>query len=1051
MDTTRGTMRIFGLFVTTLLITMLLAVALPTQAQGLSPAHSNSPGSQSQLNAADPLGILNIPLLPNAVVKVDGICDTSAGGEYSSAVQVTFIDGNGKNAVVYLQANADNLYICMVAQGGGAYPVRFGTVYLDPQGDGSTTVYADQSDWAFRQDITSKNRTSYVGNSSPNGWTLNPGLDSFWSAATGIDGVNGTETVEWAIQRTLNFGQNCSIFGLSDFHHWYNGVGDDYHFPKPAIFDQPRTWQLAQIGNGNCTGGRIAYVFRGATADAVSFFNLLATNGYAVTLVPLANVLGTNFASFDLTIIADDSGNLDQWGSSGLTTSQRDQILAAKKPIIGVGEGGYAFFGTIPQFIGWPMGWHGPQRWMWKNLPASPPFSGIAGNPVQHYLVDHNSVGIYLNPNQTLPSDVTVYGLESPLDDHASLIQQGCHLLWGNGGDPQLMSTDGQTLFINSLAMMTKTQCPVPTTPPQGCLKLVKTDDVSGASVTPGQVITYTLTYTFSNDPACGLPQEGKLVDVVPSGTTFIPGSATGGIAPAGDGSLVWQTVPAAGDQIRTFKVVVDESACVAGANLTVSNTATLSASGFPPLSSSTTHPVTCPPVTLPNSEPSYAEDELQVWPYPLTAGRPSEVSVRVHNNSTAPVTLAVAFQVAPAGLGIGLAYTTFDTRSVTIPVSGAVLLKSNYTPPTSGQACFQVSITGGGLSQPLITQSCLDMTEDFSSGGALDFTFPVRNSTASPASIMLVVDNTCPGWSAAITAPPGGVTSVLGAGGIVNATLHVTPPSGGMLGSGCHIDVQGWVNTPSGPVMIGGVRKVDIPPVHLPPHVTPPWEEQEISFIPNPPVAGHSGQVCVTLANPLAVAKTVTIDFSEADFGAGIAFTPIGSLVNVSIPANSLAAYCINWTPAGTGTLHRCILVTLHQAGYRDEVSQRNLDLVRTLPGSLGAISVPIKLTNPDLVAHTLTFDLEAVGLDPYWKPVITDGLGGPPPAALLSGETIGLSLHLVPAVGTAQLLAGPPTEYRYGDSTKVQVGVLLDGVLVNGFTVELSTSRVFIPVARK
>jgi len=46
--------------------------------------------------------------------------------------------------------------------------------------------------------------------------------------------------------------------------------------------------------------------------------------------------------------------------------------------------------------------------------------------------------------------------------------------------------------------------------------------------------------------------------------------------------------------------------------------------------------------------------------------------------------------------------------------------------------------------------------------------------------------------------------------------------------------------------VLIGSVRKLDLPSVHLPFNVNPPWEEPEISFVPDPPVEGAANQACI-------------------------------------------------------------------------------------------------------------------------------------------------------------------------------------------------------------
>jgi len=262
---------------------------------------------------------------------------------------------------------------------------------------------------------------------------------------------------------------------------------------------------------------------------------------------------------------------------------------------------------------------------------------------------------------------------------------------------------------------------------------------------------------------------------------------------------------------------------------------------------------------------------------------------------------------------------------------------------------------------------------------------------------------------------------------------------------------VQAWI----GSLLIGGIRKLDLPPVHLPVGINPPWEEPEIVFIPDPPLLGVPGQVCIEQGNPLDVAKIVTVNFSEADFGAGIGFTSFGSLVNITLPAHSYNRYCISWTPTLPGTAHRCILVTLSQANYQDMHSQRNVDLVRVkLPNGLDGVDVPVTITNPDLFGHLLTFDISIHGLDPYWKPVILDGTGGPPPGSLLSGQTVNLHLRFLPAAlvaAAAPAVNSPPANFQFGDVSQVSVGVVLDGQVMSGFSVKLDAPMAFLPFIRR
>jgi hypothetical protein len=140
-----------------------------------------------------------------------------------------------------------------------------------------------------------------------------------------------------------------------------------------------------------------------------------------------------------------------------------------------------------------------------------------------------------------------------------------------------------------------------------------------------------------------------------------------------------------------------------------------------------------------------------------------------------------------------------------------------------------------------------------------------------------------------------------------------------------------------------------------------------------------------------------------------------------------------------------------LSQPGYIDQHSQRNVDIVHTLPVSLGQLDVPFVVGNPDLVDHTLTLSTTLVGIDPYWKIKFLIDPGDPAPdqIPLAAGQTLMLHLTLTPNMALAGPLApaAPPANYRYGDVSQVEVGVMLDGVRQNGFTVQLESQEQFLP----
>lgn len=203
--------------------------------------------------------------------------------------------------------------------------------------------------------------------------------------------------------------------------------------------------------------GDIAYLFKGDTATAAAFQSLLNSEGYSVDLIPLAALAGANLAPYKLVIVADDTGSLESWG---LAAEQYKAIFDVAVPVLGLGEGGYAFFGQPGGMtIGWSNGWHGDQQ-------AVNPVAGLAyyttphdlsallGGPLKLYHELVNEVAIHLpepNPN------VTVMGWEPSDGKHASLVAEKlyegtlCYQLWGFSGGPRLMTPEGLRLFANAV------------------------------------------------------------------------------------------------------------------------------------------------------------------------------------------------------------------------------------------------------------------------------------------------------------------------------------------------------------------------------------------------------------------------------------------------------------------------------------------------------------------------------------------------------------------------------------------------------------------------
>ncbi len=500
-------------------------------------------------------------------------------------------------------------------------------------------------------------------------------------------------------------------------------------------------------------GGKIAYVYRGDTSAAANWKSMLEGRGFTVQLIPLATLLATPLAPFDLIMVADDTGSLNGWpGATAGVSAEANYIRAAGKPVMGLGEGGYAYFGKHGSPIGWPNGWHGPLDTVhgvnpgmnyWKvSTDFTPTFPG----PYKLYTAASNEVGIYHTPPTIAPL-VVVLGAEPGALDHAPLIaeKQECNQLWGFSKDPATMTADGENLAVNAVLFGIASRCRPVEPPPLVCVTLVKTaTPPAGTPVTINSVIAYTLQLTVSSDPQCALVR-AELEDAVPAWTLFVPGSAGPGIAPVG-GVVRWSLGPLAPGTVvnKSFRVLVTDAVCNNGR--TIKNVARVATNLGVFTSNVVTHPVNCPPGVPAGTQPPYAEDEISVYPYPLVTGQPTDLGVRVRNLSTETITLRVTFETSPNAFGIGIPFGTLpatgNPRVITLPPAGTLgaiseVHLNDWIPVTAGHYCIRVKIEfipGPGQSAypPIYTYRNLDVMENLQPGVTDVLTFSVGNPTSA-------------------------------------------------------------------------------------------------------------------------------------------------------------------------------------------------------------------------------------------------------------------------------------------------------------------------------
>jgi len=201
------------------------------------------------------------------------------------------------------------------------------------------------------------------------------------------------------------------------------------------------------------TGGlllsQVAYIYSHRDEEEEDFESLLKTYGCSTTLIKLKDVAATSLDSYDLIILSHDIQH-DQNLSDPNTIAA---IQDSGKPIVGLGDGGYDFFGLLGLSIGNPYGGHGSRNSIEVVDPNSSLFSTPysidipADNTLQLY-TETNHIGIYLWP--TIPETVTGIGREVNDAGYYPLVtEHNRYLLWGFTESPQKMTEVGKILFIN--------------------------------------------------------------------------------------------------------------------------------------------------------------------------------------------------------------------------------------------------------------------------------------------------------------------------------------------------------------------------------------------------------------------------------------------------------------------------------------------------------------------------------------------------------------------------------------------------------------------------
>lgn len=195
----------------------------------------------------------------------------------------------------------------------------------------------------------------------------------------------------------------------------------------------------------------IAYIYISDSASAYSYKTLFNNNRFQTDLIYLPNITTGTFNNYDIIIMGLDTGYNDTWYGN---PSQMSIINSTELPIIGVGVGGFTFFGIngLNLTIGYGLGYYSSfDEFSIETLNNTHEIFNKP-NDLPKGLIDIDYVGcttcclFFLE----IPSNIMAFGRIPPFT-YTHLIEDERYFLWGFSNTPNTMTEIGKDLFINVL------------------------------------------------------------------------------------------------------------------------------------------------------------------------------------------------------------------------------------------------------------------------------------------------------------------------------------------------------------------------------------------------------------------------------------------------------------------------------------------------------------------------------------------------------------------------------------------------------------------------
>jgi hypothetical protein len=208
--------------------------------------------------------------------------------------------------------------------------------------------------------------------------------------------------------------------------------------------------------NGS-SGTKLAYIYYDDTTTANSYYNFLNNEGFNIDLIDVDVIASGMFDSHDIIIIGPDLGS---WGTLHMDETKEAIVDNSGAAIIGLGNGGWAFFGIdgLSLYLGYD---NGGSITGITNIDVIDDGHRIFNTPndlpignIQLYLTG-STVFYTVSP----PSHVELFGNVAGISVYYCLCSEyDRYFLWGFESSPGAMTTNGKNLFLNILDYLGPTE-----------------------------------------------------------------------------------------------------------------------------------------------------------------------------------------------------------------------------------------------------------------------------------------------------------------------------------------------------------------------------------------------------------------------------------------------------------------------------------------------------------------------------------------------------------------------------------------------------------------